>query len=1134
MNKHKRLLSLLLAVVMVIGMVPLTAVAQDGETQPAVASCEYCKVDLVEGALHSVGCPTTCTCDPKPAEGEAHAVGCPLNLTPVTTSLDGETTGNTTGNTTNTTGNTTSTTEGTTAATTQATTVATTEATTVSTVLCDKCGTTESNEDGTVKHAEDCETLKPLCDKCNATKNATDDIIHAEDCITNCICDPKRPAEEEHTNEMCKFFEKVSEPDEVTAFIEFMKALPVSEIQNYFQTKDALEWAQAAIPVDVDAEPEKEQSAFSAAEAALVQAMETDAADLESTVNDLLFEMLIAYEDANWAVEDGIENHMGEDAALLETYEALLAYVDTGMQTYADTGNTFTPQVVGQVTNNINVTLFDYGSYITNPTYAGKDYRTLVFHGWPSKDVDVGIHDENGTANYGVSGKFPILTELKKASSYNAEKENFTTDLKEGYPFITEWKVKGGKPSADGSLQYLFDLNGPAYRAGDNGNSQYVPQYNSDGTMNESHSNYEFKRFNVGTVQLFKKNGSYYEYNSSYNAAYYSDGKLASYNYALRPQNTGSNAQGHFLPFNSFYDGNGLNQKDGVVQVTNENAELQNNPHPSNTLLSWPQESAGIKNVYALTGRTNMAYGMLVDFTFSMPKNGQVDGENMVFDFCGDDDVYVYIDGYPVLNIGGTHGAWSGTIDFATGAVNVYNSENTGGVNQENDTYETQAAIAANTCTTLAEIFQTTFPDSGVEIENGTLKEYTEHTLHFFYMERGAGAANCRLKFNLQLIPEAVVSVEKQEENINHALNAEYTFQLLDGASSARPNERYTITNSDGTEESDVLYTDSEGKFTLKHGEKANFKSLLAGQSIKIKEIKDDNDSYTTTCKMNDMTVALTDLTTGTIELDEDPVALVFTNTWDVEDVNISKTLDDVDGKAQDEFNFQLSINGTAYTGSATKQKDVTSETVNVSAGVFTLEADESITISGVPETWKFKVKELEPTEISGYKYEKPKFNNEENDFVAEVEYTAGTAVTVANKLTPLFGDLTITKEGIQTVDHDGSTEKQSTIFKVSGTSASGETVELEVVIVGNDRITIKNVPVGTNYTVTELDAWSWRYDAKEDGVVKNQKTDVVVRASEPYTEVIFENARTNQYWLSGDNYKWNLFSAVTATKPTE
>ena len=108
MNKHKRLLSLLLAVVMVIGMVPLTAVAQDGETQPAVASCEYCKVDLVEGALHSVGCPTTCTCDPKPAEGEAHAVGCPLNLTPVTTSLDGETTGNTTGNTTNTTGNTTS------------------------------------------------------------------------------------------------------------------------------------------------------------------------------------------------------------------------------------------------------------------------------------------------------------------------------------------------------------------------------------------------------------------------------------------------------------------------------------------------------------------------------------------------------------------------------------------------------------------------------------------------------------------------------------------------------------------------------------------------------------------------------------------------------------------------------------------------------------------------------------------------------------------------------------------------------------------------------------------------------------------------------------------------------------------
>lgn len=74
MNKTKRILALMLAVVMMFGMFPINAKA-DGETPE---TCEYCSVELTEGAEHAADCLTNCSCDPKPAEGEPHAEGCVL------------------------------------------------------------------------------------------------------------------------------------------------------------------------------------------------------------------------------------------------------------------------------------------------------------------------------------------------------------------------------------------------------------------------------------------------------------------------------------------------------------------------------------------------------------------------------------------------------------------------------------------------------------------------------------------------------------------------------------------------------------------------------------------------------------------------------------------------------------------------------------------------------------------------------------------------------------------------------------------------------------------------------------------------------------------------------------------------
>ena len=110
--------------------------------------------------------------------------------------------------------------------------------------------------------------------------------------------------------------------------------------------------------------------------------------------------------------------------------------------------------------------------------------------------------------------------------------------------------------------------------------------------------------------------------------------------------------------------------------------------------------------------------------------------------------------------------------------------------------------------------------------------------------------------------------------------------------------------------------------------------------------------------------------------------------------------------------------------------------------------------------------------------------------------------------------DLTITKVGTNAIDHDDSTERQSYIFHVSGPNG----FKMDIVICGDGSKTIKNLPVG-DYTITEEERWSWRYDAKDSSysvtaadIVNGQATVTVV------------NTRSNPYWLNGGNYAHNVF----------
>lgn len=154
------------------------------------------------------------------------------------------------------------------------------------------------------------------------------------------------------------------------------------------------------------------------------------------------------------------------------------------------------------------------------------------------------------------------------------------------------------------------------------------------------------------------------------------------------------------------------------------------------------------QNYVALKAPVDNWFGMTMDIEFYMPEDGKINGQDMIFDFHGDDDVFVYIgiwdeqlkdyDYRLVLDIGGTHGARSGNINFATGAVQ-----------------DRPATDSGKRERTLKEIFN---------LSGDTFEDYTNLKLKFYYMERGGNISYCRLRFNFPTLPQPSLPVDKKVE----------------------------------------------------------------------------------------------------------------------------------------------------------------------------------------------------------------------------------------------------------------------------------------------------------------------------------------------------------------------------------
>lgn len=149
------------------------------------------------------------------------------------------------------------------------------------------------------------------------------------------------------------------------------------------------------------------------------------------------------------------------------------------------------------------------------------------------------------------------------------------------------------------------------------------------------------------------------------------------------------------------------------------------------------------------TAQANLDYGYGIRFNipFYLSDDGKVDGKNMVFEFSGDDDVWIFIDGNLVLDLGGQHGKATGTIDFGVEGNKARVTNST--VTFVNGSTDASATVMSDKI--LAEDTYVSSTTNEITITKG---DTNKHVITVFYMERGMFESNFHMAFNF--VPEGV------------------------------------------------------------------------------------------------------------------------------------------------------------------------------------------------------------------------------------------------------------------------------------------------------------------------------------------------------------------------------------------
>ena len=224
---------------------------------------------------------------------------------------------------------------------------------------------------------------------------------------------------------------------------------------------------------------------------------------------------------------------------------------------------------------------------------------------------------------------------------------------------------------------------------------------------------------------------------------------------------------GQFFPYNSITAGSyAVNNPENLYSA------LAQYGYPNVGLLP-ESDPRKYEKLHLVNGKPDYYYGMEMTAQMVQSPSGKDSwGHDIVFEFTGDDDFWFYVDNELVIDLGGIHSALSGSVNFATGKVIIENTETdlrTIFTNNYLQRHPNASQSAVNAF--LAEYF---------DGDETVFKDYTAHQMRIFYMERGAGAANLHMRFNLDPITPGNVLLTKTvsgTEDIDFNL-VEYPFQI--------------------------------------------------------------------------------------------------------------------------------------------------------------------------------------------------------------------------------------------------------------------------------------------------------------------------------------------------------------------
>lgn len=520
----------------------------------------------------------------------------------------------------------------------------------------------------------------------------------------------------------------------------------------------------------------------------------------------------------------------------------------------------------------IKFRIFNY----TNGKDAGGNY---IVSGGVNDNGLSGYFDFRGTSyeNTGADGKAvsSVTNSITDIDGYTANHATVLPNLgADGYPVFDGSRDGGPKKS----LGYLFG-------AGGKGVTGYAP---------------------ANTLLRQNSRGQYY-YNSADNAVDFdtASNRFIVRNYKERGLTTATQGSGQYYDFFPFTYWNGTTKEDAGT-------------------ANWYN--------YKNTEEVDYWYGMTMEAAFSMPAGGMVNQDHMVFEFSGDDDVWVFIDGVLVLDLGGTHGVVSGSINFATGQVQQYLDWGGAGVSSTGTSYPT----------TLKARFDAAGKEPNGGWNGNVFADYTEHTIKFYYLERATSCANCKILFNMPILPTGKLTVEKQVEGVVTQVTEaeEYAFTLVqktDGAQIPAGGIPFDRIDAAAGAVLETGITDEEGNFNLKAGQRAEF-DLTAGKTYLVRESDAGQYAEIKGCVVNGVPQPSTS-ETGEITMDPgNPAQAVFTNQLKTTAFSVEKWVEGNMGDRDLEFHFRARL----YTGDPGKGGTFTAFPEPKTGDGYTLEEGEA------------------------------------------------------------------------------------------------------------------------------------------------------------------------------------------------